>query len=80
MKSKTFIEILQEQVDYLQNSGYSYETIYIYLVGDSEPWEFNYEQEFIFDLKNGVLIVKDAGEDAPENVIILSCIAASQLE
>lgn len=75
----SFVDHLKGQIKYLQNDDYSYDELDVFVEGDSQPFEFDYEQEFEIDVKGNCLVVSDEDEEAPETIIKLDKIIASEL-
>jgi hypothetical protein len=38
--AETFVELLRQQIDILQQGEYEYQHLYIYTAGSDEPWVF----------------------------------------
>jgi hypothetical protein len=81
----TFLELLQQQIDFLQSEDYGYKQLLIYTAGADEPWTFDPEDELDIRAMQGLLVARDGpsdeegNEDVPEYVIRLDAIVGSQL-
>jgi hypothetical protein len=81
----TFLELLQQQIDFLQSDDYGYTHLLIYTAGDDEPWTFMRESELKIEEEQGVLVGRDGpseeydNEGVPEYLIRLDAIVGSQL-
>jgi hypothetical protein len=81
----TFLELLQEQIDFLQNDDYEYTQLLIWTAGTDEPWTFGPEHELDICAEQGQLLARDGpsddlgNEDVPEYLIRLDAIVGSQL-
>src|SRR5438045_2905626 len=62
--SRSFVEQVQEQVRFLRDPGYTYRTLFVYVAGVPEPWEFSSADEFEFHEQAGTLIVRQGPSDA----------------
>ncbi len=82
---ETFVELLRQQIEFLQDGEYEYESLNIYTMGSDEPWSFDVDAELEINEKQGLLIARDGpseelgSEGVPEYVIRLSAIVGSQL-
>ena len=85
-KTDSLIVLIQKQVkDYLKSDEYGYEELKVYVKGTPDPFEFDHQDDFKFDLDKGLLIVTQGPTDqhenkgVPEIVILFEAIVASQL-
>ncbi len=81
----TFLELLQQQIEFLEDEDYAYTELLIFTKGDGEPWEFVKGSELQIDEEQGILVGRDGptdeqdNEGVPEYVIRLDAIVGSQL-
>ncbi|HBI42782.1 MAG TPA: hypothetical protein DDY78_07980 [Planctomycetales bacterium] len=82
---ESFVELLRQQIEFLQGGVYEYESLDIYTAGSDEPWSFDTESELEIHEEQGLLVARDGpseeqgNEDVPEYVIRLNAIVGSQL-
>ncbi len=82
---ESFVELLRQQIEFLQDEEYDYEGLDVYTTGSDEPWSFDRGSELEIHEEQGLLIARDGpseeqgNEDVPEYVIRLNAIVGSQL-
>jgi hypothetical protein len=82
---ESFVELLRQQIEFLQDEEYEYKRLNIYTAGCDEPWSFEVDSELEIHEEQGLLIARDGpseeqgNEDVPEYVIRLNVIVGSQL-
>lgn len=83
--AETFVELLRQQIDILQQGEYEYQHLYIYTAGSDEPWIFDTGAELDIREEQGLLVARhgpsdeEGNEDVPEYVIRVEFIVGSQL-
>lgn len=83
--AETFVELLRQQIEFLEQGEYEYQYLYIYTAGSDEPWVFGYGAELDIREEQGLLVARDGPSDeqgsegVPEYVIRLNAIVGSQL-
>ncbi len=83
--AETFVELLRQQIDILQQGVYEYQHLCIYTAGSDEPWIFDTGAELDIREEQGLLVARDGPSDeqgsegVPEYVIRLNAIVGSQL-
>jgi hypothetical protein len=82
---ESFVELLRQQIEFLQDGEYEYESLDVYTTGSDEPWSFDVGSVLEIHEEQGLLIARDGpseeqgNEDVPEYVIRLTAIVGSQL-
>ncbi len=84
--AETFVELLRQHIEFLQEGEYEYQQLYIYTAGSDEPWVFDCGAELDIREAQGLLAApgmvrptSTAMRTMPEYVIRLNAIVGSQL-